>query len=82
VKRAVAWIMAAALWIFLVDWGVMGVKIFTGDYDILPQAWIGLVCFVILLLCVLYRLLNRKCPHCGRIRLDSGSYCSHCGKEC
>ncbi len=53
--------IAAALLVFLVDWGVMGAKIFTGDYDTLVQAWIGMICLVILLLCALYRLAGRRC---------------------
>lgn len=80
-KKAAAWGMAVALTVFVVDWGVMGVKIFTHDYDILAEAWIGAVCLAIMLVCAIGRLLGSKCPHCGKPRLTSGAYCAHCGKQ-
>lgn len=80
-KKAAAWGMAIALAIFVVDWGVMGVKIFTNDFDIMTEAWIGAVCLAVCLACAVGRLLGSKCPHCGKLRLTGGAYCAQCGKR-
>lgn len=62
--------------------GVMGIKIFSGDYNITFEAYAVLIIWIILLCCGLYRNFTRnKCPHCGKVNLSGGNYCSYCGKE-
>lgn len=35
-KKIAAWGLAAALVLFILDWGVLGVKLLGGSYDVLP----------------------------------------------
>lgn len=65
----------------LLDLGVMGIKIFTHQYDILFEAYLLLGCFLALQCYVFHRVFTSKCPHCGRLRLTNGPYCPHCGKK-
>ena len=80
-KKATPWIFGISLLVFVIDWAVMGMKIFTNDYNITVEAYVGLVCVVVMLLCGIYKLLTRKCPHCGKWKLSEGPYCSWCGKK-
>ena len=81
-KKAVSWIFAIALAVFIIDWGVMRLKIFDNDYNITVEAYIALVCFVLLFICAMYRIFSRgKCKHCGKFRWTDGEYCPYCGKK-
>ena len=80
-KKLIPWITAAAFLIFIIDWGIMGLKIFDNDYDITVEAVIGIVCFIVLLACSVYKIFSNKCPHCGKQILSEGEYCPHCGKK-
>jgi len=80
-KKIISWLYFISIIIFVIDWAVMGLKIFTNDYDILVEAYIGAACFVIMIICSLYRMFSNKCPHCGRLRLVGGEYCAYCGKK-
>lgn len=67
---------------FVIDWGVLGLKIFDGDYNITTEAYIGAVCLVVMLITLLYRRFTiDKCSYCGKLRMTNGRYCSYCGKE-
>ncbi len=70
-----------AFFSFLVDWGVMGLKLYNGNYNITVEAYIALVCLLIILICAVSKIFTDKCPHCGKIRISNGKYCPHCGKE-
>lgn len=80
-KKFMSWLFAVSLAVFVIDWGVVGVKLLNGDYDITVGAYIGLACCIIMLVCALYRCLSNKCPHCGKVRVTGGDYCSYCGKK-
>lgn len=80
-KKVATWLLLISLLIFVIDWGVMGLKLFDGNYDIIIEAYIGLICFVTMLICILIRSFSTKCPYCGKIRVSNGRYCPHCGKE-
>lgn len=81
-KKAAIWTSVIAFLNFFIVWGVMGVKLFDGDYDVTIETYIGLACAMIGLACLLYvRLSADRCPHCGKLRLSVGKYCPHCGKE-
>lgn len=67
--------------IFFIDWTIMGLKLLDNDYNITVEAYIGLVCWIIIFISILCRALTDKCPHCGKIRLTKGAYCSFCGKK-
>lgn len=75
------WIGIAAIAVLLIDMAVMGLKIFTGDYEIMAEADIALVCWAVIIVWAVARLCTRRCPHCGKPRLTDGKYCPYCGKE-
>lgn len=80
-KKIAAWGLAAALVLFILDWGVLGVKLLGGSYDVLPEAYIGAICFGAALVCAVCKAFANRCPHCGMIVLSNGKYCPHCGRE-
>lgn len=80
-KRIMSWIFVISIIIFILDWGVVGLKLLNGDYDITVGAYIGLVCVLIILLCAVYKIFSDKCPYCGKVRMSNGEYCSYCGKK-
>ncbi len=80
-KKAVTWISIVTVIIFVIDWGVMGFKLLDHNYDIVVEAYIGLLCLLILFACAVFRLFTKRCPHCGKLRVTKGKYCPYCGKE-
>ena len=44
-------------------------------------AYIGAICWGVILVCIVCRAFSNKCPHCGKLKQTSGKYCSYCGKE-
>lgn len=73
--------LVTAFLAFLFDWGVMGLKLYNGNYNITVEAYIALVCLLIILICAVSKIFTDKCPHCGKIRISNGKYCPYCGKE-
>ena len=80
-KKVAIWGAAIAFVTFVITWGVMGLSLADGGYDIQTMAYIGLVCWIVLLICLLILVVSNKCPHCGKIRRSRGKYCPYCGKE-
>lgn len=80
-KKIVTWLTVISIIVFLIDWGVMGIKILDNDYNITAEAYIGAFCILILLFCLIYRIFSTKCPHCKKLLLQKVKYCPHCGKE-
>lgn len=78
-RKTMMWLFVIALTVFVINWGVVGVRILDGDYDITTGAYVALVCAIVMLICCLYRTFSRKCPHCGKLRTSSGPYCPYCG---
>lgn len=81
--KKIAWyVFALSLIVFIIAWGVMGVKISTNDYDITTLAYIGAICLPLLLISALViRFTGNRCPHCGKQRAFLGEFCPHCGKK-
>lgn len=80
-KRALFRITAASYAVFFVAWGVIGLKILDHDYDFAVWAYIALVGLVAACLATIARAFTNRCPHCGKIHLSGGKYCSYCGKH-
>lgn len=80
-KRITTWVLVIALIIFIIDWGIIGVKLLDGNYDIITEAYIGAVCFGAMLICAVCKAFTNTCPHCGKLIQSNGKYCPHCGKE-
>ncbi|MDO4739308.1 MAG: hypothetical protein Q4A66_01435 [Eubacteriales bacterium] len=72
--------IACALLVFLIDWGVLGIKLYQGEYEIMAEAAVGLVCFAALIVGIILRAIGDRCPYCGKIRRVGGKVCLYCGK--
>ncbi|MBR3936180.1 MAG: hypothetical protein IKJ57_06490, partial [Oscillospiraceae bacterium] len=64
-KKIATWILVVTLFIFIIDWGVMGIKIIENDYNITLESYIGAVCIAVIAVCCFCRIFGNKCPHCG-----------------
>ena len=80
-KKFAIWGAAIALIVFIIDWGVIGLKLLEGDYDITLGAYLGAACLAILFAYIIYIRFSKKCPHCGKWLQTNGKYCPYCGKE-
>lgn len=80
-KKALTWIAGIASLIFIIDWALLGMKIWNGNYDFLTEATIGTVCFPVALVCIILLKCSKKCPSCGKMLTFEGTYCPHCGKK-
>ena len=80
-KKAVTWGLVISYIIFFIAMGVMGIKIFDGNYSVAVEGYIALIFLLISCGCNIYRAFSNRCPHCGKMRLLNGKYCSHCGKK-
>lgn len=80
-RKIATWSLVIAFAVFLITWGVMGVKLLEHDYNITIEAYIGLGCWIVIIVSAICRGFTNKCPHCGKIRMTKGEYCSHCGKK-
>ena len=80
-KKVATWVAVIAFIIFVLDWGVIGLKLLDGNYDILGGAYIGLACLIAIIGCAVYKVFSNKCPYCGKMLHSTGKYCPHCGKS-
>ena len=80
-KKFISWIFAVTITVLVIDWGIMGLKIFDNNYNITVEAHIAFVCFVLLFICSMYKIFSRRCKHCGKVIWTKGEYCSYCGKK-
>ena len=80
-KKCMAWLFVAALVVFIIDWSYIGLSIALHEYDIIAFTYIGLACWIIMIVCLIYRAFHKKCPHCGHLLITNGAYCPHCGKH-
>ncbi len=79
----ILWIITVvSLAVMIISMAVMGVKIFSGNFEILAEAYAFYISFAACTVSNLLRaFLKSKCPHCGKILLVKGKYCYKCGKE-
>ena len=80
-KRIAVRTAVIAFVVFLIAWGVVGVKLLDGDYDITVGVYIAMAAAVITIAAILVARSTGRCPHCGRFLSAGGKYCPHCGKE-
>ena len=80
-KKIATWALIIALIIFLIDWGVMGIKLIDNDYNIIFEAYVGFAYWVLIMISIFVRAISDKCPYCGKIRAARGTFCSYCGKK-
>lgn len=63
-KKTTTWVAIIVFIIFVIDWGIVGLKLFGGDYNIIAGAYAGIVCFMVMFVCTVYKVFSNKCPHC------------------
>ena len=80
-KKTATWVLVIAFIVFLIDWGVMGIKLLDNDYNIMLEAYIGFVCWVFIIISIFVRAITDRCPRCGKVRITKGAYCSYCGEK-
>ncbi len=80
-RRLVTWVTVGALIVFMLDWGMMGLKLFDRNFDILTEACVGLVCAVVAIAGFIILRFSRVCPNCGKNVVAKGSCCPHCGQK-
>lgn len=80
-RKIRTWILVITFLIAIIDSGVMCLKIYDGDYNIIAEAYIASACLIVILACAIYKVFTDKCPHCGKMRVSNGKFCPHCGKE-
>lgn len=80
-KKTAKWIAVISIAVFVIDWGIMGLKLLDHNYVITTEASIGLISFVAFWVSIMYVKLTNRCPHCGKTKLSFGKYCPSCGKE-
>lgn len=59
-KKVSNWALAIASIIFLIDWGVMGLKLLDNDYNVTVEAYIGFVCWVVILVGIFIRCFTDR----------------------
>lgn len=80
-KKLAKWGAALSIAVFVIAWGVMGVKLLNHDYRITAEAYTGLIALIVLFISVLLIKIADRCPHCGKTKQGLGKYCPHCGGE-
>ena len=80
-KKTAIWLAVISIIVFVLDWGIMGLKLLDNNYLITIEAYIGLISLAVFFGCVLYLKFANRCPHCGKMKQSFGKYCPYCGKE-
>ena len=80
-KKIAKWAAVISIVVFVLAWGVMGLKLLDNNYLITTEAYIGLVSLVVFFICVMYVKFTNRCPHCGNTKQSFGKYCPYCGKK-
>ena len=52
-KKIAKWAAGISLAVFVIDWGVMGLKLLDNDYRITAEAYVGLISLVVFFVCIL-----------------------------
>lgn len=80
-KKVAKYLAVISIVVFVIAWGIMGLKLLDNDYHITAEAYIGLISIVVCFICILYVRFSSRCPHCGKLKQTFGKYCPYCGKE-
>ena len=59
-KKILKWSLVILFVVLLIDLGIIGIKIFSHDYDVIPESYIGYVCFLMLAVCGILMLFFYK----------------------
>ena len=57
-KKILKWSLVIIFIVLLIDLGIIGIKIFSHDYDVIPESYIGYACFLMLAVCGILMLFS------------------------
>lgn len=57
-RKIIVTIFIIVLVLFVVDWGMLGLKIVNGNYDIFNEILIGAFCFILIFICIFYKIFS------------------------
>ena len=80
-KKIASWLAVISIIIFVIAWGIIGVKILDNNYEFMTEAYIGYGSLAVFFICLIYVRDTYRCPYCGKLKQPFGKYCSYCGKE-
>ena len=81
-KKVAIWTLVISIIVFAITWGIIGVKLLDSNFNFMTEAYIAYGSFGIFFISLIYLKWGKlRCPYCGKVRMSSGKYCSHCGKE-
>ncbi len=80
-KKLSLWATLIAFLVFVIDWGILGVNLSQGNYDLEVYCYIAFLCLAVMAAGCLYKVFSSRCPHCKKLRISGGTYCPYCGKQ-
>lgn len=80
-KKVIKWLAVISILVFVIVWGIIGLKILDNDYLFTTEAYIALVSLIVFFICVMYLRITNRCPHCEKMKQPFANYCPHCSKE-
>lgn len=80
-RKYIIGLSVISVFIFVIAWGLMGLKLLDGNYDITVPAYIGVISLILFFISFLYLKCTCRCQRCGKIIQPSFSYCPHCGSK-
>ena len=80
-KKVAVWLAVISILVFVVSWGIIGLKILDNDYEFLTEVYIAYGSLAVLFCCIICVRIMNRCPHCRKIKQPFGKYCPYCGKE-
>jgi len=80
-RKIAKWLAAISIIIFIIVWGIIGVKILDNNYNFMIEAYIAYGSLAVFFVCLIYVRCTNRCPHCGKVQMVWGKYCPYCGKE-
>ena len=57
-KKILKWSLVIIFVVLLIDLGIIGIKIFSHDYDVILESYIGYACFLMLAVCGILMLFS------------------------
>ena len=80
-KKTVSWLAVISIIVFIIMWGIIGLKILENNYDFITEAYIAYGAIGIFFISLIYLKTTNRCPYCGKMKHVFGKYCPYCGKE-
>lgn len=80
-KKIATWLAVISMIVFVIAWGMIGLKILDNDYLFTIEAYIAYISLIVFFISIIYVRCTTRCPHCGKLKIFLGRYCPYCGNE-